>query len=100
MNGMPVSPRRDVTASGLSTSKLPPNANCTSFHSAPASPNARRTASAPMSIADLSPHRPKGCRPTPMIATSDMSGLLGDGREREHEHLGAVRVGAERDDHQ
>ena len=37
MNGMPVRPSRPVTASGLSTSKLPPNANWTSFHSTPAS---------------------------------------------------------------
>ena len=64
-----------MTASGLSTSKLPPNANCTSFHSAPASASAARIASAPMSMADLAPKRPKGCRPTPMMATSSMSAL-------------------------
>src|SRR4051794_23759509 len=104
MNGMPVSPSRPVTASGLSTSKLPPNANCTSFHSAPASPSAARMASAPMSMADFGPNRPKGCSPTPMIATSSMSafsfGLIAGRRERVGHDLGAVLVDPERDDHQ
>src|SRR5215831_8639359 len=41
-----------------------------SRHSMPASFRASRTASAPISIADLPGNRPNGCRPTPMIATS------------------------------
>src|SRR5690349_8227536 len=104
MNGMPVSPSRPVTASGLSTSKLPPNANCTSFHSAPASASAARMASAPMSMADFGPNRPNGCRPTPMIATSSMSALLpgpsaGGGEGVGHD-LGSVLVDPEGHDHQ
>src|SRR5262245_7509 len=100
MNGIPVSPSRPVTASGLSTSKLPPNANWTSFHAAPASTSAARSASAPMSIADLGPKRPNGCSPTPMIATSSTSARLLDRRERVGHDLGAVLVDPERhDDH-
>ena len=59
-------------------------------------------ASAPMSMADLVPNRPNGCRPTPMIATSSMSDLptVGDRRERERHDLGAVLLRPERHDHQ
>src|SRR5690606_6689465 len=100
MNGMPVSPSRLVTASGLSTSKLPPKPNWTWGQVMPASWRAARTASAAMSMADLSPKRPKGCSPTPMIATSFTSAtsLAVHRREREGQHLGAVVVGAERHD--
>src|SRR3954470_22433841 len=99
MKGMPVRPRRPVTASGLSTSKLPPNANCTSFHSTPAAPRAARMASAPISSADLGPKRPNGCSPTPMMATSSMSVLLGRAEGVGHD-LGAVVVGPEGNDDQ
>src|SRR5688572_9076568 len=98
MNGMPVKPRLLTTTSGVSSSALPPNANCTSFQVMPASAQAARTASAPMSSADLSPKRPKGCRPTPMMATSSICSssdrLEGEG------HHGAVVVLPERDDHE
>src|SRR5690606_9294851 len=73
MNWMPVRPSSPTTASGLSTSRLPPKANWTSFHSTPASAHAARTASAAMWMADLGPNRPNGWMPTPMIATSYMS---------------------------
>src|SRR4051794_10390637 len=73
MNGMPVSPRSPMTASGLSTSLLPPKANCTSAQSTPASAHAARIASAPMSMADFGPKRPNGWIPTPMMATSCIS---------------------------
>ena len=73
MKGMPVSPSRLTTTSGVSSSALPPKANCTSFHGTAASAQAARTASAPISRAGLSPKRPKGWRPTPMMATSSMA---------------------------
>src|SRR5262249_18114739 len=101
--GMPVSPSKVTTASGVSTSKLPPTANCTSFHATPASVQAARTASAPISRADFEPNRPNGWRPTPMIATSYIlcsPGCSLDGPEGVRQHLRAIGVGAERDDHQ
>src|SRR5262249_41871726 len=99
-NEMPVSPSRVTTASGLSTSKLPPTANCTSFHPMPASAQAARIASAPICSADLGPKRPNGWRPTPMIATSYMLSPAGSLYRPEGvgEHRGGVGVGAERDD--
>src|SRR6476661_3863402 len=97
MNGMPVMPTRPTTASGLSTSLLPPNANCTSDHCTPASVHAARMASAPISSADLGPKRPNGCSPTPMMATSSMSIPLGRPEGVGHD-LGAVLVGPEGDD--
>ena len=72
MKGMPVSPRRLTTASGLSTSKLPPNANCTSFHGTAGVGAGRPDGLGPHLDGDLSPKRPKGWRPTPMMATSSM----------------------------
>ena len=71
MNGMPVRPTRPVRGS-VQTPQLPPKAHWTSFHVTPASVNASSTASAAISYADLSPWRPKGWRPTPMIATSSI----------------------------
>src|SRR4029453_1840479 len=44
-----------------------------SRHATPASARARRMAIAPMSIPVRSPKRPKGCSPTPTIATSTLS---------------------------
>src|SRR4051812_11484787 len=97
MNGIPVRPRSPITASGLSTSKLPPKANCTSVQSMPASAHAPRTASAPISIADFGPNRPNGWSPTPMMATSciSISSALSDGLEGVDEDLGAVGLDAE-----
>src|SRR4051794_40678415 len=114
VNVMPVRPTRRVTASGLDTSWLPPKPNWMSFHSTPASVSADWMASAPISIAVFS-NLPKGCRPTPMMATSlVMSGLLcllavtrfirlrrvhdrlGDRPERERHDFVAVRIGGER----
>src|SRR5918994_1307011 len=102
MNGMPVRPSRPITASGLSTSLLPPNANWTSVHCTPASAHAARTDSAAMSMADLPAKRPNGCSPTPMIATSSMSRspLDSHGLERVGDDLRAVVVGPERHDHE
>src|SRR6266508_6209803 len=101
MNGMPVSPRSPITASGLSTSALPPNANWTSFHATPASAQAPRTASAPISMADLGPKRPNGWRPTPTIATSCISrSPRSDGLEGVGDDLGAVLVDPEGHDDQ
>src|SRR5207245_2856699 len=79
---------------------LPPNAIWMSFQVTPASCRAARTASAPMSNADFPGNRPKGCRPTPMIATSSMvvlvSSVVGlDGREREVHELVSFFVRAE-----
>ena len=71
MKGMPVRPTRAVTGS-VQTSQLPPKAHWTSVHGTPASVKASSMASAPISKADLSPWRPKGWRPTPMIATSSI----------------------------
>src|SRR6188472_2983943 len=98
MNGMPVIPTSPTTASGLSTSQLPPNANCTSDHCTPASVHAERMASAPISSADLGPKRPNGCSPTPMIATSSIWSVSLDGPEGVGHDLGAVLVGPEGDD--
>src|SRR3546814_13395241 len=56
-----------------------------SRHSTPASSRAICTASAPMSKADLSPQRPNGWRPTPMMATSSIarsSALVAAGGDR------------------
>src|SRR4051794_939467 len=52
-------------------------------------------ASAPISTADLS-NRPKGWRPTPMIATSLVTGLSLDRLEGEGDDLVAVSIGRER----
>src|ERR1700744_492345 len=96
VNVMPVRPTSRVTASGLDTSWLPPNPNWMSFQSTPASVNADWMASAPICIAVFS-NLPKGCRPTPMMATSLlMSALLSDRLERERDDLVAVSVGGER----
>src|ERR1700751_2245126 len=97
VNVMPVSPTKRVTASGLDTSWLPPKPNWMSFQSTPASVNANWMASAPISIAVFS-NLPKGCRPTPMMATSLlMSGSSLDRLERERDDLVAFRVGGEGD---
>ena len=40
----------------------------------PASARARRMATAPMSIPDTPGNRPNGCRPTPTMATSALTG--------------------------
>src|SRR3546814_19238882 len=72
-----------------------------SRHSTPASSRAICTASAPMSKADLSPKRPNGWRPTPMMATSSIarsSALVaagGDRRELEGHDLVTVGVDVE-----
>src|SRR3954452_11984055 len=100
MNGIPVSPSRPITASGLSTSLLPPKANCTSVQAMPASEHANRMASAPMSIADFGPKRPNGWIPTPMMATSCISVLSFRGCEGVDEDLGPVVLHAERHDDQ
>src|SRR5215471_2019149 len=99
---MPVSPSRLTTASGMSTSKLPPKATCTSLHAMPASASAARTAWAPISSAGTPGKRPKGCKPTPTIATSSVTARspLVDGTERERDQLVAGVVDAERDDHE
>ena len=61
--------------------------------------SARRIATAPISIPVVSPKRPKGWRPTPMIATSlVMRAPLLHRPERERHDLVAVVVGAERHD--
>src|SRR3954469_10332484 len=44
-----------------------------SRHSIPASASARRIATAPISMAVVSPNRPNGCNPTPMIATPSLA---------------------------
>src|SRR3546814_9784763 len=101
MNGMPVRPSRPVSGSVCAASQLPPNANWMSRHSTPASSRAICTASAPMSKADLSPKRPNGWRPTPMMATSSIarsSALVaagGDRRELEGHDLVTVGVDVE-----
>src|SRR5260370_12071576 len=69
----------------------------------PASFRASRTASAPISIADLPGSLPNGCRPTPMIATSGtgLSLRLGCGHvvggECGDHYLVAHLLGAERE---
>src|SRR5712692_2573776 len=98
MKVIPVRPRRLTTASGLSTSLLPAKANWTSRHSIPASPSARRTASAPMWIADFPEKRPNGWRPPPTIATSYIVCTSCDGHERVEPHVVSFLVGGERDD--
>src|SRR5262245_65956094 len=73
-----------------------------SRHSTPASASARRIAMAPMSMPVTPGKRPKGCNPTPTMATS-ISVLSsapsprrsGHGPERERHDLGPVLVGAE-----
>src|SRR6202000_3242024 len=91
---MPVNPTKRVTASGLDTSWLPPKPNWMSFHPTPASVSAVWMASAPICIAVLS-NLPKGCRPTPMMATSlVISGsFFLDRLEGERDDLVAVCVG-------
>src|SRR5215831_11994413 len=98
VNGMPVSPTRRVTESGLETSRLPPTPNWTSFQSTPASWSAAWIASAPIWMQVLS-NRPNGWRPTPMMATSSMSQLLSHSGwgEGEGEDLVAFVVGVQRD---
>src|SRR5262249_22644826 len=93
---MPVRPSKPVRGSVCATSQLPPKAICTSFQSTPASVRASSTASAPISNAVLSPNRPNGWSPTPMIATSFISAP--DRRERERHDLVAVAVDVEGDD--
>src|ERR1700684_1279072 len=96
VNVMPVSPTSRVTASGLDTSWLPPKPNWMSFQATPASFNANWMASAPICIAVFS-NLPKGCRPTPMMATSLVMSDSSDRLEREGDDLVAVSVGGERD---
>src|SRR3954469_23242200 len=72
-----------------------------SRHSTPAFARACRIATAPISIAVVSPNRPKGCSPTPMIATSSTAVPLSAHRpKRESHHVVAVVVAAEGHDHQ
>ena len=73
VKGMPLRPTRLDTALGLVTVWLPPTPNWMSRHVTPASFRASWMASAPMAIAVLSPKRPNGWRPTPMMATSFMT---------------------------
>src|SRR3546814_3114156 len=74
-----------------------------SRHSTPASSRAICTASAPMSKADLSPKRPNGWRPTPMMATSSIarsSALVAAGGDRRQlEGHDIVTVGVEVEGH-
>src|SRR4051794_8232445 len=70
-----------------------------SGHETPASASAARTARAPSSSAGTPGWRPKGVRPTPMIATSSMessSARRANRTERERDDLGAVLVDRER----
>src|SRR4051794_17835435 len=69
-----------------------------SRHSTPASVSARRIATAPISMAVVSPNRPKGCSPTPMIATSSTWLPSRQRSERECHDLVALVVRAERYD--
>src|SRR5689334_4004294 len=73
-----------------------------SSHFTPASANAARIATAPISMPVVSPKRPNGCNPTPTTATSMLMSIScsGDGPERERHDLVAVVVGAERHEHQ
>src|SRR5262249_1588187 len=79
-----------------------------SRHSTPASARARRIAIAPMSIPVRSPKRPKGCSPTPTIATSTVCPPRGGSRRRplidraegERHDFVAILVGAERHEHE
>src|SRR2546423_776753 len=70
-----------------------------SRHCTPASASARRIATAPISIAVVSPNRPNGCSPTPMMATSSTAvPLSADRLEGEGQHVVSVLVRAERND--
>src|SRR5262245_34732627 len=80
-----------------------------SRHSTLASASARRMAIAPMSIPVRSPKRPKGCSPTPTMATSISfpprrrswtRARSADRPKCERHDLVAVLVGAERDEHE
>src|SRR5215468_7174720 len=91
---MLVRPSSATTASGWSTSKLPPTANCMSVQRSPAPASAIRAANAPMRNADFPGKRPNGWRPTPMMARSGMGRLQSDGgggeRERHDDGVGVL----------
>ena len=70
VNCRPVSPSRFTKVSALPPSWLPPKANCMALKSVPASASADLTAAAPCSRPDMLAVLPKGCNPTPTIATS------------------------------
>src|SRR5690606_34841734 len=101
--GIPVSPSRPTIASGFFTYRLPSHSVWIAGHSTPASISAAKTACAPIARADLPGWRPKGCRPTPMIATSlgaIVASLLGDRGEGVDHGLVSLGVRAEGHDPQ
>ena len=89
-----------MTASGLSTSKLPPNANCTSFHCDPGV--VQRRADRVGTHVDRRLRTPTAERVQPDSDDRDVGHVScpPGRREREGHDLGAVRVGAERHDHE